>query len=231
MLIGHDEDLAVRLDLHVDGSQPVSADLVAAVNAFSDRVEDAPGPVTAVVHVGGSPAHPVALDVKLVNRWERALRRLERLNAVTIGVATGDCGGVAAELLLTTDYRLATTDMRLLVPVDAGAVWPGMALYRLVNQIGIAKVRRAALFGGAIPAAQAAALDVVDEVVGDPVVAVAVAVATIGACTDPDLAMRRQLMLDATTTSFEEALGRHLAACDRTIKRVQEARAGVLAAG
>ncbi|KOG89867.1 enoyl-CoA hydratase, partial [Streptomyces varsoviensis] len=33
-----------------------------------------------------------------------------------------------------------------------------------------------------------------------------------------DLAIRRQLLLDARTTSFEDALGPHLAACDRLLR-------------
>jgi|SRR5882757_1224407 len=32
-------------------------------------------------------------------------------------------------------------------------------------------------------------------------------------------AIRRQLMYDAATTSFEEALGAHLAACDRMLRQ------------
>ena len=32
--------------------------------------------------------------------------------------------------------------------------------------------------------------------------------------------MRRQLMLDAATTTFENALGSHLAACDRVLRRI-----------
>jgi isomerase DpgB len=35
-----------------------------------------------------------------------------------------------------------------------------------------------------------------------------------------ELAIRRQLMLEAMTTTFEDALGTHLAACDRALRSV-----------
>jgi isomerase DpgB len=34
-----------------------------------------------------------------------------------------------------------------------------------------------------------------------------------------ELAIRRQLVLEAATTTFEDALGMHLAACDRALRR------------
>jgi isomerase DpgB len=34
-----------------------------------------------------------------------------------------------------------------------------------------------------------------------------------------ELAIRRQLLLDAGHTRFEDALGSHLAACDRALRR------------
>ena len=70
----------------------------------------------------------------LVSKWERGLRRLERLDMTTVAMATGDCGGLALDALLATDYRVATSDVRLLVPVAGGATWPGMAIYRLAQQ-------------------------------------------------------------------------------------------------
>jgi isomerase DpgB len=199
----------VTLQLRIDGAEPLSYDLVAKVNAFSDRVEDAGPGAIATVHLTGAPvgvAHPDAIH--LVNKWERALRRFERLGAAKIAVATGDCGGVATEVLLCTDYRLASDDLRVLV-----AAWPGMGLYRLANQVGVARLRRAVLFGVPIPAPEAVTLGLVDEIGDD-------ATALVAARSGPELAVRRQLMLDATTTSFEDALGRHLAACDRELRRL-----------
>jgi isomerase DpgB len=217
--LGRTGDLAIR----IDGRRRLSAESVAAVAAVCGRAEDRGDRSAVVVHVSGSPGRSWAaaddLNVALVSRWERALRRLERLPATTIAVAIGDCGGLALDALLATDYRIASASVRLLVPVEAGATWPGMALYRLGHQAGAA-VRRAVLFGTPIAAGEALALRLIDELTDDPVSALATAAELTGAFPGAELAIRRQLMLDAATVSFEDALGRHLAACDRELRRV-----------
>ncbi|MYZ14396.1 MULTISPECIES: enoyl-CoA-hydratase DpgB [unclassified Streptomyces] len=211
--------------LELDGSEPISATAVKAVSALCDRAEDAEGtgarsPVVAV-HVTGAPDDGWAgsLDVMLVTKWERALRRLERLPVATVAVAHGDCGGTALETFLAADVRVATPDTRLLLPRDATATWPGMAGYRLVRLAGVARTRGALLFGRPVQAAEALALGVVDELTDDPAAAVAAAAALVGDLSGKEIAIRRQLMFDAATTGFEDALGAHLAACDRALRQ------------
>ncbi|MFF1838049.1 enoyl-CoA-hydratase DpgB [Streptomyces sp. NPDC058231] len=219
---GIPERVDPELVLRIDGSRPLTAALVAETNALCARVEDGDASGVAVLRLSGAPdalwIHDLA--VPLVNKWERALRRLERLDVATIGVADGDCGGTALEALLATDYRIATGTVRLLLPGDAGGVWPGMALYRMANQIGVGAARRTVLRGLPVPARQALELQLVDEVVDDPETGLAEAAELVGAASGGGIAMRRQLMLDASTTSFEDALGSHLAACDRVLRRV-----------
>jgi isomerase DpgB len=211
---------AGELVVGVDGRRPPSADLVAALNAACDTVEDGGGQAALIVQVSGTPAGRWAagLPVATVSKWERALRRLERLRVATIAVADGDCGGPALDALLATDYRIATASVRLLVPVVDGATWPGMALYRLARQAGEAAVRRAVMFGTPIESGAALALHLIDELAADPASALAGATALVGAFPGSELAIRRQLMLDAPTVSFEDALGGHLAACDRALR-------------
>jgi isomerase DpgB len=213
--------VADDLSLRIDGGLPLSAASISALGAVCDRAEDRGGQGTVTVHVSGAPAESWTRDltVAMVSKWERTLRRLECLAAATIAVASGDCGGAALDVLLTADYRIATTGMRLLVPVDAMATWPGMAMYRLSQRAGAARIRQAVLFGVPIEAKDALDLNLLDEVVDDPAEALASAVESVGAFSGPELAIRRQLMLNATSTSFEDALGMHLAACDRTLRR------------
>lgn len=208
--------LAVR----IDGGCALTAASVAQLSAFCDRVEDREHGAAAVIRVTGTPdaSWTNGLDVQLVNKWERTLRRLERLDAATVAVATGDCGGPALEALLATDYRIATDSLRLVVPAQSGAAWPGMAVYRLANQAGVARTRRAVLFGTPIGAGEALEINLVDEIVADEATALARAAEIAERHAGPELAIRRQLMLDATTTSFEDALGSHLAACDRALR-------------
>lgn len=208
------------LPLTIDGRGPLTPDMVASVAAVCDAAEDRAGLSRVVVRVSGASGgrEPEELTVELVSKWERALRRLERLPAVTVAVADGDCGGPALDAFLATDYRIATATVRLVPSVLAGTTWPGMALYRLAQRgAAAAPIRRAVLFGTPVAVADALALHLVDEVTDDPASALAAVGAT--AVPGPELAIRRQLMSEAFTTGFEEALGAHLAACDRVLRR------------
>ena len=143
---------------------------------------------------------------------------------MTVAVADDDCGGVALDVLLAADYRIMPAGAQLVLPVVAGVTWPGMALYRLARQTaGEALARQAVLFGTPIEANDAQAMGIVDDVPANPVLALERALKVAGAAAavpGAEFAIRRQLMLEATTTSFEDALGPHLAACDRALRTV-----------
>ncbi|WP_181777353.1 enoyl-CoA-hydratase DpgB [Amycolatopsis pittospori] len=207
--------------LRVDGARPLTLAAVEAVAEACDRAEDRGGAGILPVYVSGAPDRSWAtgLDVSLVTKWERGLRRLERLDITTVAVASGDCGGPALDALLATDFRIAETGMRLLVTVEDGTTWPGMALFRLSQQVGVARTRRAVVLGHPIVAAEALSLGLVDDVTEAPESALSATAALVGAVPGKELAIRRQLMFDASTTSFEDALGAHLAACDRALRR------------
>ncbi|TMR07293.1 enoyl-CoA hydratase/isomerase family protein [Actinomadura soli] len=212
------------LVLRIDGAGPITAEATAAVTDLCDRADDHEGPGLVEVHVSGAPgaAWPDGLAVGLVGKWERALRRLERLDRVTVAVASGDCGGTALDALLATDFRVAAPGTRLLVPPVGGAAWPGMALYRLAHQAGPARIRRAVLLGAPIEAAEAHAMSLLDELAADPAAALAELAAAARGIPGGEPAVRRRLVSDALTTPFEEALGAHLAACDRALRRRTE---------
>jgi isomerase DpgB len=214
---------ASDLILRVDGSRPLSADSMAELEAVCDAAEDGDGQGFVIVRVSGVPGPDWAdnLPVALVSKWERGLRRLERVPGVTIAVAEEDCGGPALDALLAADYRIMPAFAKLIVPVLAGATWPGMALYRLARQAaGTASARRAVLFGTPIGAAAAQAIGVIDEVTGNAAVAIEKAMEVAAVARGTELAIRRQLMQEALTTSYEDALGVHLAACDRALRRL-----------
>lgn len=211
------------LMLRIDGSRVLTAESVAELSALCNRAEGGDANRFVILRVSGVPGPDWYndLQVALVSKWERALRRLERLPAVTIAVADDDCGGPALDALLATDYRIMPAGARLVMPVMAGATWPGMALYRLARQTaGAALARRAGLFGTPIEAAAAQAMGVIDDVAGNVALALEMAMEVVGAVPGAELAIRRQLMLEAMTTTFEDALGAHLAACDRALRSV-----------
>lgn len=210
------------LSLRIPGGGPLTAELIQLVNEFCDQAEDVTGDTVAIVHLGPDEptgAHwPGDISIHLVNRWERALRRVERLSAVTVAAATGHCASPALEVLLATDYRLAAADTEFALPTTAGQLWPGMVLHRLANQVGVARTRQLLLFSPTITAAGAGALGLVDEMTEDLPAAVRRAVAALEMVEGSEFAIRRRLLLDAPTTSFEDALGVHLAASDRALR-------------
>ncbi len=212
-------DGTLELTFRVDGSRALTPESVAEFGALCDMAEDGDGNRHVILRVSGVPGPGWSNDlpVALVSKWERGLRRLERLPLVTIAVADGDCGGPALDALLVADYRIMPVGARLVMPVVGGATWPGMALYRLARQAaGATLARRAVLFGAPIGAAEARAVGIIDDVARDVARALEKAVALAGAAAGAELAIRQQLIQEAVTTTFEDALGAHLAACDRT---------------
>jgi isomerase DpgB len=207
--------------LHVDGGQELSADLVRTVAGFCDAVE-AGGSESAVVCLTGAPTEKAVgavADVTAVSKWEQAVRRFERLPVPTVAMAEGECGGAALDLLLAADMRIASPDLRLLPSVYEQATWPGTSSFRLVQQLGLAKARGAVLFGAPIPAAQALELGLVDWVSAEPEGTLQEALRLLSRFSGSELAIRRRLAFDAQCMSFEDALGQHLAACDRALRR------------
>ncbi|MFF7985885.1 enoyl-CoA-hydratase DpgB [Streptomyces sp. NPDC007901] len=207
--------------LTVDGRRPPTAVAVKELAALCDRVEDG-GPAVAALRVTGAPdaGWTDGLDTALVTKWERTLRRFERLPAVTVAVAAGDTGGTALDAFLTADLRLAAPRTRLVLPSDGEATWPGMAVFRLVRLLGAGRARRAVLFGDPIDAQRALTLGLADDLTDDPDTALTDLLLRYADNGGTELAVRRQLLLDAATTPFEDALGPHLAACDRALRRL-----------
>jgi isomerase DpgB len=202
--------------------------LLTTLDGFCDRVEDTRVAVAALhITPAANPEQarrwPGDIGIHLVTKWERALRRIERLRAATIAIADGPCAGAGLEVLLATDYRIVTPAFRLTLRPPSGLPWPGMIVHRLSNQLGVARARRLVLFGGDLTAAQAVELGLVDESGPDIAERVAARAASFRGLAGAELAVRRRLLLDAPTTSFEDALGAHLAACDRTLRRGQQA--------
>jgi isomerase DpgB len=209
--------------LELDGSGALSVPLVDQVNAVCRQVGDGKKDAILLVRVAGARGDadapwPYDVDVHTVNQCERALRRLERLPAVTVAVVDGVCRGPALDVLLTTDYRLAAPDARLRVASVGRSTWPGMALHRLANQVGVARARQAALFGTDLDAPRAGDWGLLDEVVEDPAARCREVLDRLAGTSGKELSIRRQLLFEASSTSFEDALGSHLAACDRALR-------------
>jgi isomerase DpgB len=214
---------ALGYSLAVTGTESLP-ELTTAVNAACARVEDRVGHSVVVLRLGPMTGvareWPGVVTVQDVNRWERAVRWLARLPAMTIGVAEGPCAGASLDLMLGTDFRLCSADLQLLLPVNDGHFWPGMAVHGLVQQVGLARARRTVLWGEDLTADEAVAIGLVDRITDDIPAALHEAILLLGRISDQELAIRRQLMVEATSTGFDESLGVHLAACDRELRRL-----------
>ncbi|MFI7020098.1 enoyl-CoA-hydratase DpgB [Streptomyces sp. NPDC050164] len=213
--------------LSIAATDPLSPGLVQSVNDVCDRVEDASAESVVLIQLATGPGateddrHSGAVSVRLVSRWERAVRRLERLPAPVLATVHGDCAGPAMEVLLATDYRIALSLARFRLHRGSGSVWPGMSLHRLVHQLGPTRARRLALMGTVLTAEDAVSWGVVDETVGEAALPNTVEGATraLTRMRGQDLSVLRRLLLDAVSTDFDDALGVHLAACDRSLRR------------
>ena len=217
---------AAVVQFELGGSSGLSPGLVAGLTAACDRAEDDGAALLLRLTDGtGELDWPGDVTMQSVTRWERAVSRLERLSAGTIAVADGVCRGACAEVLLATDYRVVTEDFRLRLPFHADGMWPGMALYRLGRQLGPGRARRFVLFDDDVTAADALELGLVDEVTGQAPTRGAAVAERLGRWPHSEVAVRKRLLRESLEAGFADALGSHLAACDRALRHAARSSA------
>ena len=103
-------------------------------------------------------------------RWivpgHRVFDRWARLRQPVVAMLNGIAFGGGLELAATADYRLAEAHVRLGLPETQVGIVPGWSgTQRLVRRAGAPAVRRLALTGEPVDAAEALRLGLVDEVV------------------------------------------------------------------
>ncbi|HEX5085928.1 MAG TPA: enoyl-CoA-hydratase DpgB [Blastocatellia bacterium] len=213
------------VQIEVNGDEPVCSELTAQLGSAIDQAEDlGPGAIM-LIHLAGQ-ADPAAvrpwpgqIDFQSVRKWENVLRRIERSNSATILFVEHACSAVALDLLVVTDRRLAGGDFFAPSPIFRGAVWPSMTLYRLARQIGESSARKIALDADEISAQRGIELRIIDEIIDVGTDGAERTARLLRNAPPEDFAIARRLMQDSLSTSFEEALGAHLAACDRALRR------------
>jgi isomerase DpgB len=216
------EALAERcvVPLVIEAGEALRPQLLSRINDACNRVEDARSGAGLLLlrlcesrERSAGPQWPGAVTVHEIGKWEQALRRIERLDALTMALVEGRCYGAAIEALVVADCRFATAGATLQLRAGDGAVWPGMILHRLTCQLGVASARRL-LIRGEIAGADAAAIGLIDAVVAG----VEAALTTMDFAAHPHFGMHRRLLLDGAGASYDEMLGCHLAACDRQLR-------------
>ncbi len=105
-------------------------------------------------------------QVQWVRYGHRVFDRLARLRQPTIAVLSGHALGGGLELAAACDFRVAETQVKLGFPETSIGVVPGWSgTQRAVRRFGAQAVRRMAVGGEVLTAAEAQALGVVDRVV------------------------------------------------------------------
>ncbi|MFE6054263.1 enoyl-CoA hydratase/isomerase family protein [Kitasatospora sp. NPDC056446] len=191
--------------------------LTAALRAVTDAAAADP---TAPLVLALEPApHPPARPEGLPawSRWEKELIRLERLPAPVVALLDGTVHGTALQLALATDLRFATPDTVLAATELADGYLPGLAIQRLVRQLGVGHARRMVLSGAGLTATDAERLGLLDAVDPDPAGAAARLLA-VRAIAPPLWHLARRLLLESHESSTEDALGGTLAAQERALR-------------
>jgi isomerase DpgB len=132
------------------------------------------------------------------------------------------CDGVsstiALELLLVVDRRIVTSHFLISDLYFEGSIWPGMSLFRLSRQLGEAHARKLYFEARQLTSSSALSMGIADEVVDDFDMALNRLAVFLDVAPISDYAIRRRLMQDSQSLTFEDALGAHLAACDRALR-------------
>src|SRR2546428_216822 len=164
--------------------------LIAVVDAVATAERDRD--VRAVIVYGEGPVFSAGVDFGMlagdvegesrapfrthVGEMQVALSRLEAIEKPIIGALHRYVPGLGLELALAFDLRVATSDCELGLPeVRLGLVPDVGGTTRLVRTVGYAKAKELIMTGRMIPAAEAAAIGLVNQVVppGDHVAAAA----------------------------------------------------------
>ena len=156
----------------------LDADMVAGLHAACTEIERL-ADVRAVIITGAGKAFCAGGDIDawsaqdaegFSRRWLRdghdAFDALARLRVPVIAAINGHALGGGLELAACADYRIAEAQAKLGQPETGLGVIPGWSgTQRAVRRFGARAVRRMVIFGEMLPAAEAAALGVVDQVV------------------------------------------------------------------
>jgi enoyl-CoA hydratase/carnithine racemase len=143
------------------------------LNVAVDRLADSPE-VSVVVIRGAGRAFCAGLDLDMLESvgmppgfyegQERAFRKLELLDAITVAAIHGYCLGGGVQLAIACDIRVCGADAKLGLPAVNEGLFPGLAPFRLPHLVGKGAAARLILSGDSIGADEALRIGLVDYV-------------------------------------------------------------------
>ena len=114
------------------------------LNAAVDRLETMPE-ISVVVVRGAGRAFCAGLDLDMLEAHgmppgfyegqERAFRKLELLDAITVAAIHGYCLGGGVQLAIACDVRVCSADATLGLPAVNEGLFPGLAPFRLPHLV------------------------------------------------------------------------------------------------
>lgn len=148
----HLDDLALRSDVRVVTLSGEGA-------CFSAGID-----VTAVAGLGGVSEAERGLHLReLARKIQTAINRIETLEKPVIGVLHSHCLGLAMEIVLACDFRVAADDLRLGLPeIYLGLIPDCGGTTRLTRLVGAAKAKEMIMLGDPIDAAEALRLNLIN---------------------------------------------------------------------
>ena len=157
------------------------------------------------------------MDIHGFNKWEKCCVRIERLPKITIAAMEGAVVGGGMQLALVCDARLATPDVVMQLNEVRLGFLPGMATFRLAKYIGLGRAKRLIMQCPELPADEAHALGLLDEIATDIDTAIASTIEAFQPIHPVTLELARRLLNESFATDFENAIGNFLAAQHRAI--------------
>ncbi len=159
------------------------------------------------------------MDIHGFNKWEKVCVRIERLPKITVAALEGAVIGGGVQLALVCDARLAVAGTTLQLNEVRLGFLPGMATFRLAKYIGLGQARRLIMQCPIVPAAEAVALGLLDEVVPQLDAGIAATIERFRPIHPVTLELARRLLNESFATDFEDAIGNFLAAQHRAISQ------------
>ncbi len=177
------DGVATLLLNRADKRNALDRALMDSIAAAVDAVRDDPA-VRVLVIRGAGPVFSSGIDhALLVEVFQKArsvpfshlhhdlqevFHRFERMRKPIIAAMHGVCAGMAFELALACDFRVATAECLVGLPeIHFGIVPDVGGTTRLTRAVGPVKARELIMLGSLIPAAEAARLGLVTEVAAD----------------------------------------------------------------
>lgn len=187
-----------------------------------------PGTRAVLLRLPSDAAVDRPVDEDSVTAWQQALSVVEDLPLPTVALLGDRCTGVAFDLALCCDVRVAPGTVVVRAPTPAAGALPvGGTVARLVRAVGQGVARDLLITGRTVEAPEALAWGLVTRLVPDPAAALELA-ASLAALSPEALAATKRLALGASQDSFAAGLAAELSLW-RTVRAGANAQEGLSA--